>query len=140
MKVCAKCGTWCDEDETVCLSCGSTELIYKCPKCSAVFDGDHCKLCGYTAKNVLSDKPSKQEVDKLLGKEKKHSTLPFILSLIGLITTFLFPLSIAGVILSIIELRKGNASKEIIASLAMGTLNILVFIIFCAVYGPFLMS
>ena len=139
MKVCADCGTWCDEEETECLACGSTNLIHKCPRCSAVFDGEYCVKCGYSALTLnfeLSDNSSEEKIDKFLGKEKKHTTLPLMLSLAGLLTC-IFPFSIAAIVLAVKELRRGNSSPEIIGALAAATMNFVVLIIFFAEYAKY---
>ncbi len=88
MKVCASCGAWCDDEESECLACGSADLYHKCPKCSAKFDGEYCIYCGYSAfvaDHELSDNPTEEQVERFLGTQKKHTTLPLMLSLAGML-------------------------------------------------------
>lgn len=142
MKVCASCGAWCDDEESECLACGSTDLYHKCPKCSAKFDGEYCIYCGYSAlvaDHELSDNPTEEQVERFLGTQKKHTTLPLMLSLAGMLTC-IFPLSVISIVICIKEIKKGNTSKEIYVSLAIATMNFVVLIIFVGVYGRYFVS
>lgn len=50
MKVCKFCGRQCENDTTICPSCGGSEYHNKCVNCGSLYDdGNYCPKCGVKA-------------------------------------------------------------------------------------------
>lgn len=159
MKACSFCGCQTSDKTKTCASCGSDHFLWVCPNCSNKYEGKFCPSCGvaYDAPGVVcpncgnkyytkacpdcgytassggnqTHTASLPKNDKRISPPNQITILAAILSYLGLITFFM-PFSIAGLIIGIVQKKKGNNSKWVVVAITVSTMSIILsFAMYC---------